>query len=148
MNDDVLEILDLKRYLSPLAQKGIEMIFIVDACHSGNLNGGVQGVQKTASALASSWGREYKILSCQPNQLSLESAEWGGGRGLFSIQMEEWIKGLADTDNDGKITMFELQSYIQANVAKFSEFKQIPLITGDLSKSFFKKLVWFDLKSA
>lgn len=138
MNDDVLEILDLKRYLSPLAQKGIEMIFIVDACHSGNLNGGVQGVQQTASALASSWGREYKILSCQPNQLSLESAEWGGGRGLFSIQMEEGIKGLADTDNDGRITMFELQSYIQANVAKFSEYKQIPLITGDLSKSFFK----------
>mgnify|MGYP001256499090 CR=1 FL=1 len=138
MNDDVLEILDLKRYLSPLAQKGIEMVFIVDACHSGNLNGGVQGVQQTASALASSWGREYKILSCQPNQLSLESAEWGGGRGLFSIQMEEGIKGLADTDNDGRITMFELQSYIQANVAKYSEFKQIPLITGDLSKSFFR----------
>ena len=55
MNDDVLEILDLKRYLSPLAQRGVEMIFIVDACHSGNLNGGVQGVQQTASALASSW---------------------------------------------------------------------------------------------
>lgn len=138
MNDDVLEILDLKRYLSPLSQKGVEMIFIVDACHSGNLNGGVQGVQQTASALASSWGREYKILSCQPNQLSLESAEWGGGRGLFSLQMEEGIKGLADTDNDGRITMFELQSYIQANVARFSEYKQIPLITGDLSKSFFK----------
>lgn len=138
MNDDVLEILDLKRYLSPLAQKGVEMIFIVDACHSGNLNGGVQGVQQTASALASSWGREYKILSCQPNQLSLESAEWGGGRGLFSLQMEEGIKGLADTDNDGKITMFELQSYIQANVAKYSEYKQIPMITGDLGKSFFK----------
>lgn len=137
MNDDVLEILDLKRYLSPLAQKGIEMIFIVDACHSGNLNGGVQGVQQTASALASSWGREYKILSCQPNQLSLESAEWGGGRGLFSIQMEEGIKGLADMDKDGKITMFELQSYIQASVSKYSEFKQIPMITGDLSKSFF-----------
>lgn len=138
MNDDVLEILDLKRYLSPLSQKGVEMLFIVDACHSGNLNGGVQGVQQTASALASAWGREYKILSCQPNQLSLESAEWGGGRGLFSLQMEEGIKGLADTDNDGKITMFELQGYIQANVAKYSEFKQIPLITGDLSKSFFK----------
>jgi uncharacterized caspase-like protein len=41
MNDDVLEIIDLKRYLSPLAQKGIQMIFIVDACHSGNLKGGV-----------------------------------------------------------------------------------------------------------
>lgn len=137
MNDDVLEILDLKRYLSPLAQRGVEMIFIVDACHAGNLNGGVQGVQQTASALASSWGREYKILSCQPNQLSLEGAEWAGGRGLFSLQMEEGIKGLADADGDGRITMFELQSYIQANVAKYSEYKQIPMVTGDLSKSFF-----------
>ncbi|MFZ9388660.1 MAG: caspase family protein, partial [Chitinophagaceae bacterium] len=137
MNDDVLEILDLKRYLSPLAQRGVEMIFIVDACHSGNLNGGVQGVQQTASALASSWGKEYKILSCQPNQLSLESAEWAGGRGLFSLQFEEGVKGLADTDGDGKITMFELQSYIQGQVAKYSENKQIPMVTGDLTKSIF-----------
>ncbi len=135
MNDDVLEILDLKRYLSPLAQKGIEMIFIVDACHSGNLKGGVEGVQQTASALASAWGKEYKILSCQPNQLSLESAEWGGGRGLFSLQLEEGIKGLADMDNNGIVSMFELQSYIQSNVAKYSEGKQIPLISGDLSKA-------------
>jgi len=134
MNDDVLEILDLKRYLSPLAQKGIEMIFIVDACHSGNLGGGVEGVQQTASALAASWGKEYKILSCQPNQLSLESEEWGGGRGLFSLQLEEGIKGLADTDNNGIISMYELQGYIQAQVARYSEGKQIPLVSGDLSK--------------
>jgi tetratricopeptide (TPR) repeat protein len=138
MNDDVLEILDLKRYLSPLSQKGVEMIFIVDACHSGNLTGGVEGVKQTASALLASWGKEYKILSCQPEQLSLESAEYGGGRGLFSLELEEGIKGLADTDGNGRITMFELQSYIQANVAKYSEYKQIPLVSGDLSKSFFK----------
>ena len=134
MNDDVLEILDLKRYLSPLAQRGVEMIFIVDACHSGNLKGGVEGVQQTASALTASWGKEYKILSCQPNQLSLESAEWGGGRGLFSFELEEGLKGLADTNNDGTVSMYELQSYIQTNVAKYSEGKQIPLVSGDLSK--------------
>lgn len=134
MNDDVLEILDLKRYLSPLAQKGIEMIFIVDACHSGNLKGGIEGVQQTASALTTAWGKEYKILSCQPNQLSLESSEWGGGRGLFSLQLEEGLKGLADMDNNGTVSMFELQSYIQSNVAKYSEGKQIPLVSGDLSK--------------
>jgi uncharacterized caspase-like protein/Flp pilus assembly protein TadD len=135
MNDDVLEILDLKRYLSPLASRGIDMIFIVDACHSGNLKGGVEGSQQTAAALAMSWGKEFKILSCQPSQLSLESAEWGGGRGLFSYQLEEGMKGMADTNNDGIVSLFELQSYIQANVAKYSEGKQIPLISGDLSKA-------------
>ena len=138
MNDDVLEILDLKRYLSPLAERGIEMIFIVDACHSGNLKGGVQGEQQTASALAASWGKEYKILSCQPNQISLESTEWGGGRGLFSFELEEGMKGMADLNNDGIVSMYELQSYIQTNVAKYSEGKQIPMLTGDLSKPFIK----------
>lgn len=138
MNDDVLEIINLKRYLSPLSEKGVEMIFIVDACHAGNLKGGVQGIQQTASALAAAWGKEYKILSCQPNQLSLESAEWGGGRGLFSYELEDGMKGLADLNNDGVVSMYELQNYIQGNVAKYSEGKQIPMITGDLSKPFVK----------
>ncbi|OQY96633.1 MAG: hypothetical protein B6D37_01545 [Sphingobacteriales bacterium UTBCD1] len=138
MNDDVLEIINLKRYLSPLSEKGVEMIFIVDACHAGNLKGGVQGIQQTASALAAAWGKEYKILSCQPNQLSLESAEWGGGRGLFSYELEDGMKGLADLNNDGVVSMYELQNYIQSNVAKYSEGKQIPMITGDLSKPFVK----------
>ncbi|HYM94923.1 MAG TPA: caspase family protein, partial [Chitinophagaceae bacterium] len=138
MNDDVLEILDLKRYLSPLSERGVEMIFIVDACHAGNLKGGVQGIEQTASALAASWGKEYKILSCQPNQLSLEGAEWGGGRGLFSYELEDGMKGLADMNNDGVVSMYELQNYIQTNVAKYSEGKQIPMITGDLSKPFVK----------
>jgi uncharacterized caspase-like protein len=135
MNDDVLEILDLKRYLSPLSQRGIEVFFIVDACHSGNLKGGVQGVEQTASALASAWGKEFKILSCQPNQLSLESKEWGGGRGLFSLELEEGLKGLADKNSDGRITLLELQQYITNNVSAISEGTQIPLVMGDLSKN-------------
>jgi tetratricopeptide (TPR) repeat protein/uncharacterized caspase-like protein len=138
MKDDVLEILDLKRYLSPLSERGVEMIFIVDACHSGNLNGGIKGIERTASALAASWGKEYKILSCQPNQLSLESAEWGGGRGLFALQLEEGMKGLADRNNDGKVSFSELERYIRDNVETYSEEKQIPMVIGDLSKPFIK----------
>lgn len=85
MNDDVLEIINLKRYLSPLSERGVEMIFVVDACHAGNLKGGVQGIEQTATALAASWGKEFKILSCQPNQLSLESESWGGEEDCFPM---------------------------------------------------------------
>ncbi|MEO6612116.1 MAG: caspase family protein [Chitinophagaceae bacterium] len=138
MKHDVLEVFELKRYLSPLAENGIEMIFIVDACHSGNLKGGIKGVEQTGFALAAAWGKEFKILSCQPNQLSLESAEWGGGRGLFSLQLEEGLKGLADMDNNGVITMAELQMYLQINVTKYSDSKQLPSITGDPTKLFTK----------
>jgi tetratricopeptide (TPR) repeat protein len=136
MKDDVLELLDLKRYLSPLAQRGIEMIFIVDACHSGNLKGGIEGMQLTAQSLSNAWGKEYKILSCQPNQLSQEGSQWGNGRGLFALQLEEGIKGLADLNGDLVISFAEVQQYILQKVSAFSEFKQIPLVIGDLSKPF------------
>jgi uncharacterized caspase-like protein len=138
MKHDVLEVFELKRYLSPLAENGIEMIFIVDACHSGNLKGGIKGVEQTGFALAAAWGKEFKILSCQPNQLSLESAEWGGGRGLFSLELEEGLKGLADMDNNGVITMAELQMYLQINVTKYSDSKQLPSISGDPTKPYTK----------
>lgn len=134
MKDDVLELLDLKRYLSPLAQRGIEMIFIVDACHSGNLKGGIEGMQLTAQSLSNAWGKEYKILSCQPNQLSQEGSQWGNGRGLFALQLEEGMKGLADMNGDGVISFAEVQQYILQKVSTYSEFKQIPLVVGDLSK--------------
>lgn len=134
MKDDVLELLDLKRYLSPLAQQGIEMIFIVDACHSGNLKGGIEGAQMTTQALATAWGKEYKILSCQPNQLSQEGSQWGGGRGLFALQLEEGLKGLADRNGDNSVSFAEVQQYLLEKVSTFSEYKQIPLVMGDLSK--------------
>ena len=110
------------------------MIFIVDACHSGNLKGGIEGMQLTAQSLSNAWGKEYKILSCQPNQLSQEGVQWGNGRGLFALQLEEGMKGLADMNGDLTISFAEVQQYILQKVSSYSEFKQIPLVVGDLSK--------------
>jgi len=134
MNDDVLEILELKRYLSPLTERGVEVCFIVDACHAGNLKGTLQGEVQTATALAASWGKEYKILSCQPSQLSYEGKEYGGGRGLFSLELEEGLRGLADRNNDGTVTLFELQQFLTDKVYSLSDERQIPMVIGDLSR--------------
>lgn len=46
------------------------------------------------------------------------------------------MKGLADRNNDGKVSFSELERYIKDNVETYSEEKQIPLIVGDLSKPF------------
>ncbi|MBK8607574.1 MAG: caspase family protein [Chitinophagaceae bacterium] len=67
MKDDVLEILDLKRYLSPLSQRGTEMIFVVDACHSGNLKGGCRRcAANSSSSLICILGKEYKFFLVSP----------------------------------------------------------------------------------
>jgi tetratricopeptide (TPR) repeat protein len=138
MTDDVVQILNLKLYLSPLAEKGVDMIFVIDACHAGNLAGGVKGTSLTATALAAAWGKEFKILACQPDQLSEENKNWGGGRGLFSWWFEQGAKGLADKNNDGYITLFELQKFLQDSVTQVSEQRQIPVLTGNLARKLFK----------
>jgi len=134
--DDVIEVNQLRKFLTPFSEKGVDIIYIVDACHSGKLSGGEQGRKQTAAALLSMWGREYKILSCQPNQLSYEDPKLGGGRGVFSLKLEEGLKGKADANNDGIITMYELYVFTLSEVTKATGFKQIPLINGDLSKPF------------
>lgn len=132
--DDVLEINQLRTFFDNASKNDVEIVYILDACHSGNLSGGEEGKQQTAAALMSNWGKEYKILSCQPNQLSIESKQWGDGRGLFSYQFEIGLKGKADQNKDGAITMLELYAYLLKMVPLESDNRQIPLITGDLSK--------------
>lgn len=134
--DDVLEITQLRDYLTPLANKGVEVMYIIDACHSGKLSGGKEGARQTAAALLATWGNEHKILSCQPNQYSLEGSNWGGGRGLFSYKLEEGMTGAADDNGDGAISMLELYLYTATAVSKESHYSQIPLVNGDLSSRF------------
>ena len=62
----------------------------------------------------------------------------GWRKRVVFLELEEGMKGLADLNNDGEVNMYELQNYIQTNVAKYSEGRQIPMVTGDLSKPFVK----------
>ena len=44
------------------------------------------------------------------------------------------MDGLADKNNDGKISLLELQQYLTDKVSTLSDGRQIPLVSGDLSK--------------
>ncbi|MBK8555840.1 MAG: tetratricopeptide repeat protein [Lewinellaceae bacterium] len=114
-----------------------DVIFIADACHAGKLAGSaVNGTQATARALSSASDdlvRVAKIMSCQPNEFSREGREWGGGHSVFTYYLIDGIIGLADTDGDNKVSLFELQNYLQTNVRKaVAPSKQLPLVTGNL----------------
>ncbi len=59
-----------------------KVILITDACRSGKLAGGnVNGSQLTNANLSRQFANEIKIMSCQPNEYSIEGEQWGGGRG-------------------------------------------------------------------
>ncbi|MBK6996745.1 MAG: hypothetical protein IPH31_18130 [Lewinellaceae bacterium] len=55
------------------------VLIITDACRSGKLAGNsIGGAQLTSQNLAQQFANEIKILSCQPNEYSLEGEQWGG----------------------------------------------------------------------
>ncbi|MCW5908928.1 MAG: tetratricopeptide repeat protein [Chitinophagales bacterium] len=129
---------DLKNIVSQMSTAGAQVFLITDACHSGSLSGGEQGAGKSLLALKDAWSNETKIFSCQANELSLEGKQWGNGRGLFSFHLVEGLTGLADEegDADGKVSLFEIQTYLQKYVRKqAAPNKQTPFAVGNLDNN-------------
>jgi protein O-mannosyl-transferase len=108
-----------------------KVTMIIDACRSGKLAGGAEGAEVTALALKAEWKGVTKILSCQPGETSLEGEKWGGGAGVFTYFMLKGMLGQADKDGDGKVSVMELNSYLDDNVLRETNNKQIPEIVGD-----------------
>jgi tetratricopeptide (TPR) repeat protein len=99
-------------------------VLITDACHSGAisagssaaLNRGLMDVDKSIFVLSASRDREQ----------SFESADWGGGHGIFTYYVERGLGGAADEDGDGIVTADELAEYVRINVRKDSDGRQNP----------------------
>jgi protein O-mannosyl-transferase len=122
---------DLNGYLESIVQeRKSKIIVITDACRSGNLAGGRDGALATATALAAQFQNQVKIMSCQPNELSLEGEQWGGGRGVFSFHLLDGLTGLADNNKDSTVTLFELERYLLAKVPMETDQQQFPNTTG------------------
>ncbi len=125
----------LKSWLATFSSKGVQTIFIADACRSGNLIGGREGMEAAANILKDTWQDEIKMVSCQPGEMSLESSLWGGGRGLFSYELINGLSGKADKNADDKITLRELYLYLMQTVPeKAGAYPQTPWLSGNFEK--------------
>ncbi|MBI1227539.1 MAG: hypothetical protein GC192_20065 [Bacteroidetes bacterium] len=125
-----LRLNDLNDYLETLVDQKAKIIVITDACHSGNLAGGRDGVLATATALSSQFMNQVKIMSCQPNEISLEGEQWGGGRGVFSYHLIDGLVGMADSNKDDIVTLSELERYLDQTVPVETDQQQYPNTTG------------------
>lgn len=109
-------------------------ILFADACHSGGLFTDrsaepeeemlrfYQPLYQTSSGSAI-------IMSSKSEETSLESA--GLRQGVFSHFMMRGLKGEADADGDGFITIQELYDYIYVHVRAYTAMRQSPVIRGD-----------------
>ncbi|MBK9108776.1 MAG: caspase family protein [Saprospiraceae bacterium] len=127
----------LQEVVSTLSiQNKAKVIVITDACRSGTLAGSsVGGSQATAANLAKQFGNEIKIMSCQPNEYSIEGEQWGGGRGAFSYHLLDALYGMADNNNDLWVTLQEVGRYLEDHVTnEVAPVSQVPMVVGNRSE--------------
>lgn len=130
-------VIDLRMFQDVISSLSIDtkakVTIITDACRSGKLSGNnIGGAQITGANLAKQFGNEIKILSCQPDEYSVEGEQWGGGRGVFSYHLLEGLYGMADSNEDLKVNLKEIGRYLEDRVTEeASPVNQNPMIIGN-----------------
>ncbi|MCB9343476.1 MAG: tetratricopeptide repeat protein [Lewinellaceae bacterium] len=126
-------IRDLQDIISTMSNNKVQVLMISDACHVGKLAGAdVGGTEATAQNLSQQFANEIKILSCQPNEFSLEGEQWGGGRGAFSYNLLDGLYGLADKNGNAEVNLFEIGRYLEDRVPEeTAPSNQMPFTVGD-----------------
>ena len=111
----------LKRVLEWLdACPAQRQVVMLDACHSGldvrrkgkGLGGLAPGFENELQQ-ARTEGRAV-LSSCSKGEIAYEDTE--SGHGIFTQHVLEGLKGAADSDRDGKVTVHELNVYIRPRV--------------------------------
>ena len=112
------------------------LIFIADTCYSGASGGRTMMAAKTRANLSDKFYERISkgkgrviISSCSANEISKEDDNLQ--HGVFSYYMLEGLKGRADQDGDGVITVSELFSYLSKKVPEASGQDQHPVRKGE-----------------
>ena len=102
-----------------------QVMFFIDSCYSGEAGGRTfqdgrfrkRDVHLTGEFLddLASEGRMV-VTACDVNEVSLETPDLG--HGLFTHYLMEGLKGIADKDQDGLVTIHELYDYVYENVSQ------------------------------
>jgi uncharacterized caspase-like protein len=90
----------LRARLAETVRRGANVVLVIDACHAGAVGIQEPGVVVFASSL--------------PGQFSYESPVRGNG--IFTCALLEALRGRADANGDGVITLAEADAYVSARV--------------------------------
>ncbi|MCO5268482.1 MAG: tetratricopeptide repeat protein [Brumimicrobium sp.] len=133
-----INIYNLKEDISDLINtKGADVILIMDACRTGDLAGGREGLNVFTESLVETRKGEKLMLSASSNQVSYEGGNFWDGHGLFTYYLIKGLSGNADQDGDQIIDFYELEEYVKREVRNYSKqnFPTIQIPTFDCSKN-------------
>ena len=132
----VISQLNVEFILSEKVKSNMVVMF-ADACHSGAFisspklstrSGPASVINKLLSEIAKAKNGLAIITASRAAESSLESEEWGGGYGVFTYYLLKGLKGEADQNVNGTVTIQELHDYVYHEVAKATRGDQNPNI--------------------
>ena len=111
------QINNLQNRLRRIAEKEVEVIFIMDACRTNELYNNQKDVFEPVDKNAVS------ILSAQPGKISVEDIAYGGGHGLFTWFL---IDGLMRGDPKGKsqLSLLDIEYYVAEKIRAIDHDQQ------------------------
>jgi len=81
-------------------------------------------------------GEDVCVISAsRDREFSQEGREWGGGHGVFSYYLIEGLKGAADYDRSGTVSMGEVAVYVSQQVRRATRNSQNPIVSGRFDPS-------------
>ncbi len=138
---------ELSRWVGriPTANK----IVILDCCHSGTgtraLDPDVQvrqyypekpievSQERASEPIEPQFQKSSLLSACDANQVALESKRLG--HGVFTYYLSQSLSGLADTDNDGRISIREVANYSVQKI-KGDGWEQDPQLEGEYADKY------------
>jgi|TARA_Y100000310_G_scaffold309670_1_gene354024 hypothetical protein len=132
MGGTAVPMWDLRNVLDFTIKAKTAIVF-ADACHSGSaVQSSVKAYQselnfvnKYLESLAREGGRMV-VTAAQADEFSFEDSKWGGGHGIFTHTLLTGLKGDADYDGNGTVTVAEALDYIEKTIPKQTEDRQHP----------------------
>jgi hypothetical protein len=130
---------EIQRIFSRIQSERV--VLLLDTCYSGTAGGRTFARQQLRSSnlndhfldrLTRSKGRVI-ITAAGPNEVALETSELG--HGVFTYYLLEGLRGKADRDGDGIVTVSELYEYVEQQVdrkARSAGGRQRPLMKGEI----------------
>lgn len=79
--------------------------------------------------LSSSSGGFVAFTASEMGQMPREGPQWDGGHGVFTYFLLEGLRGMADEDQDGVVTLGEMMEYTRDRVRRATANAQIPTIS-------------------
>ncbi len=117
---------DFKDVVTNLPGKSL---FFIDTCHSGNVMGGVSrsidnNIISAIKSITSEGTGQVIMAAATGASVSIEDEKWG--HGAFTKAIIEGVGGEADYDDNGIISIKELDLYVTTRVKKLTEGRQKP----------------------